>query len=47
VWWPIRETQAAEAIAELITMLVGFRIQGLASVTVTRQRSKSGQLHSR
>jgi hypothetical protein len=30
-----RAAKAAEAIAELITMLIGFRTQSLASMTTT------------
>jgi len=42
-----RAAKAAEAIAELITMLIGFRTQSLASMTTTLVSAIESTIESR
>ena len=42
-----RAAKAAEAIAELITMLIGFRTQSLASMTTTLASAIESTIDSR
>ena len=42
-----RAAKAAEAIAELITMLIGFRTQSLASMTTTLASAFEWTIESR